>query len=851
MARSAKQARTVIAGRQESRNRDAGVFLLCFSLLAGCSPHHASISSTRNADALFQLAKTEYKRGELTRARQDADIGYREFQNQPRSEWHWKFKLLYAEMQLWNGETNRSDRLLSQAPPADYPRLLPWYQMLEGYILFRREKDAEAEKLLARAADRAEALEDYELEADTELLLGSFFLDLDQNRAEAASQRALAIATARSLEFQKAAALVNLGMVQVGRAHYGDAIPYFRRAGEIAHKTGAATLNAYAIGNLATCYYNIGDLQPALKTQLQVVAAFQSAPHLTTSLRESYVELGNVYLLLNDLPHAIRCFRKALALVNESDSPHEYALIGSSLAQALESSGALDEAEHYNRKAMNDCDKRDRTGLAFLVLNEASIAADRKEYEGAIRASEKAIALGAGSPSLLWQAYASLGSTYAKTGDLPKAKLNFTQALRVIEENRSEQLRSEYKITFLSALIRFYQEYVALLMSQNEIEAALAVADSSRASVLAHGLRRRPEIDGEHLVAEVRKATKAENSVVLFYWLAPEHSYLWIITQREFRAISLPDEEQIAQDATSFRYAVEEEKQDPLANLNSASRRLYRTLIAPAADYLSPGSRVVIVPDGVLHNLNFEALPVDEPHPHYWLEDATVSIAPSLSLLEANSLESRSSKRPPAQESLLLFGDPNTAGTGFERLPQAALEIEEVRRHFPAARSVVYTGANASPDSYREADAQKFSIIHFAAHAEANEQSPLDSAIILSPRQNGYKLYARDVMEIPLTADLVTISACRGAGSRTLSGEGLVGFAWAFFQSGARNVVTSLWDVSDRSTADLMDRFYSGIEAGKPYAEALREAKIETIRSYPKPYYWAPFQLYSRSGGAR
>ena len=452
---------------------------------------------------------------------------------------------------------------------------------------------------------------------------------------------------------------------------------------------------------------------------------------------------------------------------------------------------------------------------------------------------------------MLWQAYASLGSAYAKTGDLPKAKLSFKRALRVIEENRSEQLRSEYKITFLSALIRFYREYVALLMSQNEIEAALEVADSSRASVLAHGLRRRPEIDGEHLVAEVRKATKTENSVVLFYWLAPEHSYLWIITQREFRAISLPDEEQIAQDATSFRYAVEEEKQDPLANLNSASRRLYRTLIAPAADYLSPGSRVVIVPDGVLHNLNFEALPVDEPHPHYWLEDATVSIAPSLSLLEANSLESRSSKRPPAQESLLLFGDPNTAGTGFERLPQAALEIEEVRRHFPAARSVVYTGANASPDSYREADAQKFSIIHFAAHAEANEQSPLDSAIILSPRQNGYKLYARDVMEIPLTADLVTISACRGAGSRTLSGEGLVGFAWAFFQSGARNVVTSLWDVSDRSTADLMDRFYSGIEAGKPYAEALREAKIETIRSYPKPYYWAPFQLYSRSGGAR
>jgi len=152
------------------------------------------------------------------------------------------------------------------------------------------------------------------------------------------------------------------------------------------------------------------------------------------------------------------------------------------------------------------------------------------------------------------------------------------------------------------------------------------------------------------------------------------------------------------------------------------------------------------------------------------------------------------------------------------------------------------------PAAYRSAQPRRFSTIHFVTHADANEQSPLDSAIILSPSGNRYRLYARDVAEIPLDADLVTISACRGAGARTLSGEGLVGFAWAFFEAGARNVVTSLWDVNDRSTAAFMGYFYAAVDSGQSYPAALRSAKLKLLRTqYHKPYYWAPFQLYSRT----
>ncbi|MGA8026293.1 MAG: CHAT domain-containing tetratricopeptide repeat protein, partial [Bryobacteraceae bacterium] len=602
-------------------------------------------------------------------------------------------------------------------------------------------------------------------------------------------------------------------------------------------------LQAFAVDNIATCYYNIGDLEPALRTKLEVVEAFQKAPNLKASLRDAYLQLGNVYLLLKDLPHAIRCFRHALALSNESDSPDTYASNAGSLAQALALSGALDEAEYYNQRAVKVCDKEDRSALGLLILNEADIAKRRGKQHDAIDGYRRTIEVGAGTPSLLWQAYAGLGSTYAALNDVPNAEISFEHALRVIEQNRSEQSLTDYKITFLSALIRFYQDYVALLISQNDVEKALAVADSSRASVLMEDISRGTRTDRRNLLAGIENAAKRSNTVFLFYWLAPKQSYLWVITQKGLNTIPLPEEGRIAQDVESYRNAIEVEKQDPLLSSNPAGRRLYETLITPAAAWIAPSRRAVIVPDGSLHNLNFETLPVDKPNPHYWLENVTISIAPSLSILETTQ-----PGQPKIPGSLLLLGDPDAAETGFQKLPQAAREVLQVQRHFPASGSVVYTGAAASPESYRTTANKRFSTIHFAAHGEANERSPLDSAIILSPRQSGYKLYARDVMDIPIAADLVTISACRGAGVRALSGEGLVGFAWAFFQAGARNVVTSLWDVSDRSTADLMDRMYGGIEAGTSYAESLRQAKLAMLETqYRKPYYWGAFQLYSRS----
>jgi len=101
------------------------------------------------------------------------------------------------------------------------------------------------------------------------------------------------------------------------------------------------------------------------------------------------------------------------------------------------------------------------------------------------------------------------------------------------------------------------------------------------------------------------------------------------------------------------------------------------------------------------------------------------------------------------------------------------------------------------------------------------------------------------VMEsVRIDADLVTLSACRGAAGGEQAGEGIIGLTRAFHFAGARTVVASLWDAGDRSSARFMQRFYRSLRAGMPKADALRAAQVAAIRAGENPVRWAGFQSY-------
>ena len=266
--------------------------------------------------------------------------------------------------------------------------------------------------------------------------------------------------------------------------------------------------------------------------------------------------------------------------------------------------------------------------------------------------------------------------------------------------------------------------------------------------------------------------------------------------------VPLPPAAEIESLVRQHQATIDNTMADPLASSATAGDELYKILVEPVLLWIPPGSRVVIVPDRSLHAINFETLPVPGAKRHYFIEDVELQTAPSLSLL---SVAPAAPRRAPT---LLLMGDPAPRAPEFPVLRYASAEIESVSKDFPADGVTAYKAERASPAAYRTATPEHFSDAHFTAHAAANLQSPLDSAVILSGTDDVYKLYARDVAQVPLRAELVTVSACRSAGERSYSGEGLIGFSWAFLRAGASRVIAGLWDVDDRSTVQLMDDLY-------------------------------------------
>ena len=320
---------------------------------------------------------------------------------------------------------------------------------------------------------------------------------------------------------------------------------------------------------------------------------------------------------------------------------------------------------------------------------------------------------------------------------------------------------------------------------------------------------------------------------------------MWLIASGRLSRFDLPPAKEITGLVQKYTGIVTQGG-DPLARNDPVASALYQAVLGPVRKLIPPGSNVIIVPDGALHQLAFETLVVPGPQPHYWIEDVAIATAPSLRALRYGD------HQPARTPKLLLMGDPVLTGQEFAPLPNVKKEIAAVEEQFPAQNRVVLTGASAVPGAYAKASPANFTAIDFATHASANRESPLNSAIILSHQGERYKLYARDVADVPLNAELVTISACTSAGAKAYAGEGLMGFAWAFLQSGAQNVIASLWDVDDASSVEIMRRLYAGMAAGDSPARALRSAKMAMIHSVGNgrlPYYWGPLEVFTRRIG--
>lgn len=789
----------------------------------------------------YRAALTDYRRADLDAAAQQAQLG------SARSSYPWKqrFELLYAQVLLAKNQVDSASKILNSPGLRSAPDigLRARRRMLEGNVFFKRAHFKEAHDALAESF--TEASEASALDTQTEIQLLRAAIYWRERNLEAGypfARSALDLAVKNKDTFHQAAALLNLGGFSIRRLRYDEAVPIFERVLILSEHSDAALLKSPALGNLALCYARLGDSERAIDARRQVIE-FQRKAGLRSYLMESLGEMGTLYVLSDRPSEAVPWFRQAYEMALQTQSSAERALWSSNLAQGLAAAGQWDEAEKANGEALRlRSELHDPLGIAFGKLTSGHIRAGRRDHEGAIADFQEALATSSDS-NLVWDAHAGLARVYRDSDRIALSRSHYEMALRAIESTTSDLLQTKYKITFLAHLIRFYQDYVRDLVHDGQDAEALEVADSTHARILSERMMSRQNAP-RATSGVAQQVSRDFDGVVLCYWLSPAGSYLWALERGRIHRFDLPPAEKINSLVEAHTKFLVDRLGDPLRTSHFAAKELYDVLLRPAEHLIAKGANVILVPDGALNALNFETLVASEPKPHYWIEDAIISIAPSLHLLDG---QGSLSERP---ASLLLIGDPVSADPEFPKLRFAAAEMAMIKRYFPTNAVLQRAGEAARPDSYQSANPAAFRLIHFTAHASANRESPLESAIVLSPDRGQFKLYSHDIAAKPLSADLVTISACRSAGARSYAGEGLVGFSWAFLKAGASNVIAGLWDVSDRSTADLMNELYYGVMEEKlAPPDALRQAKLKSLRSGgvgAKPFYWAPFQTYSR-----
>ena len=658
---------------------------------------------------------------------------------------------------------------------------------------------------------------------------------------------------------------------------YGDARRDLTRAlteGEVSHNHSAM---AWALTNLGSISLIAGDVGGAARDADRALVLF-TAQGDRYGLAASRELRGGIDAALGNIAAARTGYQDAL-------SRYDAGRFGSGVYSAHVSLAHLAMREHDWASAARELEgakaSAQRYGMrgvgAELSYTFGALALRRDALPTAARALRAALAQSRPTQAALrYATRMRLAELFARSGDLTRAEHELTAAVdrfddwRAMLGDRQLQLGAFQLAPDESDPNVGVASVIARLASAGKLNTAFHAAERLHARALfdqmerAEALWERPghtdrgsthAWDSHRSVSldQVANALPdAATGLLEFVSGSGEPTTVFVVDRRHRSALVLPPDDALAPAVARFNVLVQSGL-DP----RGLGRALGAALLDSVLRRLPAGiARLIIVPDGALHRLAFDALVTADGR--YVVERFAVSVVPSA------AIALRLWQRPPrtGETRLLALADPTSAPApvngqtpiipGFSltmpdrgtlgRLPAAAEEVIGAARY--ASVATVLLGEAASASWLKHHSLTAYRIIHIATHAVVNDAVMNRTALALAPGdgEDGF-LGPADLAHLHLAADLVVLSGCRTAGGVVFQGEGLQGLTAPLLEAGAQAVVVTWWPIGDRGALSIVDGLYRSLAAGRPITVALQRAKLAALRNGAPAREWASFTL--------
>ncbi|MGD0734850.1 MAG: CHAT domain-containing protein [Terracidiphilus sp.] len=707
--------------------------------------------------------------------------------------------------------------------------------------------------------------------------LGNAYLAQSRfSEAEAAFSDALRIARAKNQTLGEAFVLNNLSMVYSVQGDYPLATRFCEESMKIKRKAGNKPSLLTSLINLANFYHmdnrdadanralnELADLGRELKNDQAVAKAtaekgiieldhnrFEPALKLllegmkigTTSedmagQAMTLHKIGEAYLGLNDYPNALKYGKDAEVIDRRANLQDQLSDAELVQGEAYMGMGRLDEARAALTESVNAIERirgnvtGGSTERQLFMQHRidpyrmlAAVNAAQHEWAGVLDASEK------GKGRMLLDLYTS--------GEL-------SGSISLTAEEHAEERRLRNRVHSLDMQIDLEAGKPGLdPAATNTLNANLKDANAALSRFREDLYKQHPELRLRRAdlsavaTDDLQMLIPNRAQVLLEYELTTRGNYLLAIARDAAGVVKIHGYKLAATNAQLARHARQYREQlatrDP--DFATEARWLYTTLFAPAERELKNATSLVIVPDGVLWQVPFQAL--QRTDGRFIVENAAVAYIPSLAVLRALKATNPANS---AQRSLLALGNPDS------QTPEQSDEVIALKKLYGGNSAHTYLGPQATLVQFKKS-APDYDVIHVAAHGIFDDRDPMASHMLLAATGAGTRtgwLRAQEIELMQLRAGLIVLSGCETGKGEFEQGEGLVGMSWAALAAGARTTVASAWRVEASSTAEMMISFHRGLLSGTSKAESLRKAELSLLhsQSHSHPFYWAPFVL--------